>query len=96
MRGVTRGQASTGRMKKHRDRDEFTVRAVKLATAPEVETTAVALGAGLGPGVSGPITHDPAEHALIPLSGPAQGCEECERSVPHANLWWSLTEPPRG
>jgi len=43
MRGVTRGQASTGRMKKHRDRDEFTVRAVKLATAPEVETTAVAL-----------------------------------------------------
>ncbi len=42
MRGVKRGQASTGRMKKHRYGNEFKVTAVKMATAPEVETKAVA------------------------------------------------------
>jgi transposase InsO family protein len=44
MRGVTRGQGSTGRMKTHRDRTEFKVTAVKLATTlPAVNLTAGAM-----------------------------------------------------
>jgi len=43
MRGVKRCQESTGRMKKHRDSNEFRVTAVKMANAPDIETKAVAL-----------------------------------------------------
>ena len=42
MRGVKRCQASTGRMKKHRYSNEFKVTAVKMATAQDIETKAVA------------------------------------------------------
>ena len=49
MRGVKRGQASTGRMKKHRDSHEFTVTAVKMANAPDVETKAVAEAVNIHP-----------------------------------------------
>ena len=42
MRGVKRCQGSTGRMKKHRYSNEFKVTAVKMATAPDIETKAVA------------------------------------------------------
>jgi hypothetical protein len=71
-----------GPKKVHRYSGEFKVTAVKLANAPDVETKAVALGARLTPGVSGPIIHDPAEHAHIPLSGSARGCEECAACAP--------------
>ncbi len=49
MRGVKRGQESTGRMKKPRDSHEFKVTAVKMATAPEVETKAVAEALNIHP-----------------------------------------------
>ncbi len=42
MRGVKRCQESMGRMKKHRYSNEFKVTAVKMATAPDIETKAVA------------------------------------------------------
>ena len=42
MRGVKRCQGSTGRMKKHRYSNEFKMTAVKMATAPDIETKAVA------------------------------------------------------
>jgi len=42
MRGVKRCQGSTGRMKKHRYSNEFKVTAVRMATAPDIETKAVA------------------------------------------------------
>jgi len=42
MRGVKRGQGSTGRMKKHRYSNEVKVTAVKMANAPDIETRAVA------------------------------------------------------
>ena len=42
MRGVKRCQESTGRMKKHRYSNEFKVTAVKLASALDIETKAVA------------------------------------------------------
>ena len=42
MRGVKRGQGSTGRMKKHRYSHEFKVTAVKMVNAPDIETKAVA------------------------------------------------------
>ena len=42
MRGVKRCHESTGRMKKHRYSHEFKVTAVKLASAPAIETKAVA------------------------------------------------------
>lgn len=48
MRGVTRAQASTGRMKKHRDGNEYTVTAVKMATVPNIEMKAVAGHRALG------------------------------------------------
>jgi hypothetical protein len=40
MRGVTRCQGSTGRMKRRRDRDEFKLTAVTRANARDIETTA--------------------------------------------------------
>ena len=42
MRGVKRCQESTGRMKKHRYSNEFKVTAVRMATARDIETKAVA------------------------------------------------------
>src|SRR5574337_582423 len=42
MRGVKHCQVSTGRIKKHRYSNEFKVTAVKMATAPDIETKAVA------------------------------------------------------
>ena len=42
MRGVKRCQGSTGRMKKHRDSNEFKVTAVKMANSRDIETKAVA------------------------------------------------------
>ena len=42
MRGVKRCQGSTGRVKKHRYSHEFKVTAVKMATARDIETKAVA------------------------------------------------------
>ena len=42
MRGIKRCQRSTARMKMYRDRNEFKVKAVKMANAPKVETKAVA------------------------------------------------------
>jgi transposase len=42
MQGVKRCQESTGRMKKRRYSNEFTATAVKMATAPDIETKVVA------------------------------------------------------
>jgi len=42
MRGVKRCQGSTGWRKKYRYSNEFKVTAVKMATAPDIETKAVA------------------------------------------------------
>ena len=42
MQGVKRCQESTGRMKKRRYGNEFKATAVKMATAPDIETKAVA------------------------------------------------------
>jgi len=41
MRGVRRCPGATGRMKKHRDRNEFNVTSVKMANAADIETKAV-------------------------------------------------------
>lgn len=49
MRGVKRCQASTGRMKQHRYSNEFKVTAVKMATAPDIETKAVAEALNIHP-----------------------------------------------
>ncbi len=49
MRGVKRCQASTGRMKKHRYSNEFKVTVVKMATAPDIETKAVAEALNIHP-----------------------------------------------
>lgn len=49
MRGVKRCQVSTGRMKKHRYSNEFKVTAVKMATAPDIETKAVAEALNIHP-----------------------------------------------
>lgn len=48
MRGITRGHASTGRMKKYGDGNECTVTAVKKATVPDIEKKAVAGHRALG------------------------------------------------
>jgi len=49
MRGVKRCQESTGRVKKHRDSDEFKVTAVTMAHAPDIETKAVAEALNIHP-----------------------------------------------
>jgi len=49
MRGVKGCQGSTGRMKKHRYSNEFKVTAVKMATAPDIETKAVAEALNIHP-----------------------------------------------
>ena len=49
MRGVKRCQESTGRMKKHRYSNEFKVTAVKLASALDIETKAVAEALNIHP-----------------------------------------------
>ena len=49
MRGVKRCQESTGRMKKHRYSDEFKMTAVKMATAPDIETKAAAEALNIHP-----------------------------------------------
>lgn len=47
MRGVACGQASTGRMKKHRDGNKYTVTAVRMANR-DIEAKAVAGHRALG------------------------------------------------
>ena len=49
MKGVKRGQESTGRMRKHRYSTEFKVTAVKLASAPDIEVQAVAVALSIHP-----------------------------------------------
>lgn len=49
MRCVKRCQESIGRMKEHRDSDEFKVTAVKTANAPDIETKAVAEALNIHP-----------------------------------------------
>jgi transposase len=44
MRGVKRCKESTGRMRQHRYSNEFKVTAVKMASSPDIEVQAVALG----------------------------------------------------
>jgi transposase len=49
MKGVKRGQESTGRMRKHRYSTEFKVTAVKLASAPDIEVQTVARSLDIHP-----------------------------------------------
>ena len=49
MRGVKRGQTSTGRLRRLRSSRECTVAAAKMANAPEVETKAMAEALNIHP-----------------------------------------------
>ena len=55
------------------------------------QTSRIVLGHHLGRELTGPTMHL-AEAARIPLTGPPQSCEQCERIMPYAELWRSLTE----
>lgn len=51
-------------------------------------------GATLGPEIPGPVIAF-AQAAHLPLDGPPCLCEQCERILPYAELWRSLTTPSR-